>query len=30
MLWVLLIDKVTVFYDGKMVFLFKGGTEIEI
>ena len=30
MLRVLLIDKVTVFHDGKMVFLFKDGTEIEI
>ena len=30
MLWVLLIDRVTVFHDGKMTFLFKDGTEIEI
>ena len=29
MLWMLLIDKVTVFADGKMIFLFKDGTEIE-
>ena len=30
MLWVLLIDKVTVFHNEKMTFLFKDGTEIEI
>ena len=29
MLWTLLIDRVTVFANGKMTFLFKDGTEIE-
>ena len=29
MLWTMLIDKVTVFADGKMTFLFKDRTEIE-
>jgi len=29
-LWVGLLDKATVFHDGRMVFQFKNGTEIEV
>jgi len=29
-LWVALIDKATVFRDGRIVFRFKGGSEIEV
>ena len=29
-LWVGLLDKATVFHDGRMVFEFKNGTEIEV
>ena len=29
-LWIAAVDKVTVFEDGKLLFAFKDGTEIEI
>ena len=29
-LWVSLLEKVTVFHDGRMVFQFKNGAEIEV
>lgn len=29
-LWVSIIDKVTVFHDGRVVFTFKDGTKIEV
>lgn len=29
-LWIAAVDKVTVFYDGKLLFVFKDGTEIEV
>ena len=29
-LWVAAVDKVTVFEDGRLVFAFKDGTEIEV
>lgn len=29
-LWVGLLEKATVFHDGRMVFQFKNGTEIEV
>ena len=30
MLWMLLIEKATVYNDGKITFLFKDGTEVSI
>ena len=29
-LWIAAVDKVTVFHDGRLVFSFKDGTEIEV
>ena len=29
-LWIAAIDKVTVYHDGKLLFIFKDGTEIEV